>query len=301
MTLRQLYLPIVFLLMIPLPVSAVTVPPIVSPQWLIKNLGQKNLKIIEVSDYAAHAFGGNVPGSVHTTKSDWRYIADDGALVHFAPKKLQKIIRGLGINNGDGVVIYYKGQNTDEILGAFYLSWLFHLLGNTNVGILDEGWHGWLKARGPVGDSLQVTKTGNFEARPLPALELSTTELDQIRKNYLLVDGRPATHFAGTDKFPANPKYGRIPGSVNQPWQDYIRKDAKGMFYAETPKIPPLLKRLKINRDRPILLTCFGGTGSAFNYVIFYAAGFKNLRVDDAGLRRWNKRNLALENPSTQK
>ncbi len=301
MTIRQLVLPILFLLLIPLPVSAVSVPPIVSPQWLVKQLGQPGLRIIEISDFAAHGFGGNIPGSVHATKSDWRYVADDGALVHFAPQKLQKIIRGLGVNNGDGVVIYYKGQNTDEILGAFYLGWLFHLLGYTNVGILDEGWHGWLKARGPVGDSLSASKTGNFEARPLPALEISTTELNQIRKYYLLVDGRPATHFAGKDKFPSNPKYGRIPGSVSQPWQDYMRKNAKGMWYAKAPKIPPLLKRLNINRDRPILLTCFGGTGSAFNYIMFYAAGFKNLRVDDAGLRRWNKRDLALENPGAKK
>lgn len=301
MTVKQLIFPFAFLFLIPLPVSAVSVPPIVSPQWLIKNLGQPDLRIIEISDFAAHSFGGNVPGSVHATKSDWRYVADDGALVHFAPQELQKIIRGLGVNEGDGVVIYYKGQNSDEILGAFYLTWLFHFLGHTNVGILDEGWHGWLKAGGPISETLQKTRTGNFVARPLLALELSTTELDQIRGHYLLVDGRPATHFAGKDKFPANPKYGHIPGSVNQPWQDYMRKNAKGTWYAKAPKIPPLLKRLKINRDQPILLTCFGGTGSAFNYVIFYAAGFTNLRLDDAGLRRWNKRNLVLENPNKQK
>jgi len=298
---KQLILPIVFLWTIPLPVSAVSVPPVVSPQWLIKHVGRPDLKIIEISDISSYSFDGHIPGSVYATKSDWRYVADDSALVHFAPRELQKIIRRLGINDGDGVVIYYKGQNIDEVLGAFYLYWLFHLLGHTNVGILDEGWHGWLKARGPVGESLQEIKAGNFVARPLPALELSTTELNRIRGSYLLVDGRPATHFAGVDKFPANPKYGRIPGSVNQPWKDYVHKDATGHLYAKAPKVPPLLKRLKIKPDQPILLTYLGGTGSAFNYAMFYAAGFRNLRVDDAGLRRWNKRNLPLENSSTRR
>jgi len=290
-----------FFWMMPLPVLAVSVPPVVSPQWLIKNLGRPDLKIIEISEQSSYIFSGHIPGSVYSTKSDWRYVADDDALVHFAPRKLQKIIRRLGVNEGDGVVIYYKGQNTDEVLGAFYLYWLFHLLGQTNVGILDEGWHGWLKARGPVSESLPETAAGNFVARPLLALEVSTTELNSIRGSYLLVDGRPATHFAGRDKFPANPKYGRIPGSVNQPWADYVQKTANGHVYAKAPTIPPLLKRLKIKPDQPILLTCFGGTGSAFNYAMFYAAGFKNLRVDDAALRRWNRRNLPLENPAKQK
>ncbi|MFV1996700.1 MAG: sulfurtransferase [Acidiferrobacterales bacterium] len=294
---KKLILPVMFLLMIPTPLLAVSVPAVVSPQWLIKNLEQPGLRIIEISEQSSYIFDGHIPGSVYATKSDWRYVADDKALVHFAPRTLQKIIRRLGVNEGDGVVIYYKGQNTDEILGAFYLYWLFHLLGQTNVGILDEGWHGWLKARGPVGGSLPETATGNFVARPLLALEVSTTELNSIRGSYLLVDGRPATHFMGTDKFPANTKYGRIPGSVNQPWADYIR-EANGHVYAKAPRIPPLLKRLKIKPDQPILLTCFGGTGSAFNYAMFYAAGFRNLRVDDAALRRWNWRNLPLENPA---
>ncbi len=292
---RQLILSIAVFLLIPVSSFAVSVPPAVSPQWLIKHLGRTDLKIIEISDVSSFSFDGHIPGSVYATKSDWRYVADDGALVHFPTRKLQEIIRDLGVNDGDGVVIYYKGNDINEVLGTFYLYWLFHLLGHTNVGILDEGWHGWLEARGPIDESLPVVKPGSFVARPLPALELSTTELNRIRGLYLLVDGRPTTHFAGVDKFQANTRYGRIPGSVSQPWRDYVHKDAKGRLYAKAPKIPPLLKRLRIKQDRPILLTCFGGTGSAFNYAMFYAAGFRNLRVDDAGLRRWNERKLPLE------
>ncbi len=275
---------------------AVSVPASVSAQWLLENIKQPGLAIIEVSDKVDFTFNGHIPGSVVTNKSAWRYEDSDGSLVRFPVDKLADKIRKLGINDNDGVVIYYKGNNTDEILGAVYLYWLFHLLGHTNVGLLDEGWHGWLAVAGSVEENSRTAQTGNFVARPVLALEIGTDELNNIRKHYLLVDGRPATHFKGLTKFAANPRYGRIPGSVNQPWQDYMRKTDDGRWYARAPKIPRLLAQMKIDPDRPILLTCLGGTGSAFNYAMFYAAGFRNLRVDDAALRRWNTRRLPLEN-----
>lgn len=291
----------IILLLISVSSFAVSVPSSVKPQWLVDNLLQPDLAIIEISDEVEFTLNGHIPGSVGSNKSAWRGIDSDGALVRLSIEKLAEKIRKLGINNNDGVVIYYKGNNSDEILGAFYLYWLFHLLGHTNVGVLDEGWYGWSKANGPIEEDSRDIQVGDFVARPLLALEISTDELSKIRKDYMLVDGRPASHFKGLTKFQANTRYGRIPGSVSQPWQDYMRKSTAGRLYAKAPEIPPLLARLKVDHDRPILLTCLGGTGAAFNYAMFYAAGFHNLRLDDAGLRRWNDRLLPLENTDLYK
>jgi len=289
------------LLLIPIKGFAISVPPSVSAQWLVKNLQQSSLAIIEVSNEEEFTFNGHIPGSVFTSKTVWRDLDSDGSIVHLPTEKLAEKIRRLGVNDNDGVVIYYKGGNTDEILGAYYLYWLFHLLGHTNVGVLDEGWVGWLNAKGPVAADAKEVITGDFVARPLLALEISTDELNKIRENYILIDGRPETHFAGLTRFPANPRYGRIPGSLNQPWQDYIRKTDDGRFYAKQPDVPRLLAQLKLDPDTPILLTCLGGTGAAFNYAVFYAAGYRNMRVDDAALRRWNTRRLPLENTDLHK
>lgn len=293
---KYLFVLSIALLLVSFDAAAVTVPPNVSPMWLLENIHKPDLAIIEVSDEGSFTFDGHIPGSTFTRKSDWRYMATDGALVHHPVRRLEEKIRRLGVDDSAGVVIYYKGNNTDEILGAFYLFWLFHLMGHTNVGMLNEGWHGWLGINGPIEEKNEKIKTGNFSARPLLALEISTNELSKIHEYYLLVDGRPESHFKGLTKFQANSRYGRIPGSVNQPWQDYMRKDADGRWYAKAPELPRFLKRMKIDPLRPILLTCLGGTGAAFNYAMFYMAGFHNLRVHDAGLRRWNLRHLPLEN-----
>ena len=284
-----------FLFLFSFHASALSVPVIVKSQWLKQHLGEKNLSIIEFSDSVDFTFNGHIPGSVGTNKSDWRFEDKDGSLVHYPVDVLVKKLRQLGINQGDAVVIYYKGNNTDEVLGAVYLFWLFHYLGHTNVGVLDEGWFGWKRSGGQTESREVNIKPGNFTARPLKALEIETLELNKIRKNYLLVDGRPSTHFQGLTKFDANPRYGRIPGAVSQPWQDYMRKDEKtGLVYAKAPKIPALLAAKRIDPDTPILLTCLGGTGSAFNYLMFYQAGYHNLRVHDAAMRRWNNLRLPL-------
>ena len=277
-----------------LPAAAITVAPVVSPDWLKGHLGAPGLAIIEVSEIATFEFDGHIPGAVYTNKSEWRYQAADTSLVHHDADKLQQMIRALGVNQGDGVLVYYRGSEVNEALGAFYLVWLFNYLGHTNVGILDQGWSGWLRAEGMIEEDAPTPEPGNFTARPLGALELSIKELQQIREFYPVIDGRPPTHFTGQDKFPANPAYGRIEGSLSQPWQNYLHRDDDGLIYMQAPIIPPLLKARGYAKDQPLLLTCLGGTGAAVNYVMFYNAGFHNLRLDDAGLRSWNEQRLPL-------
>ena len=272
-----------------------TVGSTVPIKWLEKNLKSPNLKIIEMSDASSFIFNGHIPKSVFTNKSDWRYQAKDGSLVHFSVKILEKKIRDLGINDEDGVVIYYKGNNLNEILGAHYLFWLFHYLGHTNVGILNTGWHGWLKAKAPISHDEEKIKQGNFKAKPIKALEISTNELYAIHSAYNVIDARPHNYFLGLGKFPSNTRYGRIANSISQPWSDFLITDKNGLIYIDTSKSVPLLKAKILTKNQPILLTCFGGTGAAMDYFMFYTNGYQNLRVHDEGLRRWNSQNYPLD------
>ncbi len=117
---------VVSLLLVSFSSVATIVSPVVSPDWLIKNLNQPDLAIIEVSDKVEFSFNGHIPGSVVTNKSAWRFVDTDGSLVRLPIDVLEDNIRKLGINH-------------------------------------------------------------------------------------------PASHFKGLTRFHANPRYGRIPGSFNQP------------------------------------------------------------------------------------
>ncbi len=278
----------------PFPLLADAMTPVVSNQWLEKHLGEKNLSVIEVSNEASFEFSGHIPGAVFTEKSFWRREEADGALVRLPDDILEKKIRELGVNTGDRVVLYYKGDNLNDVLGAYYLFWLFNYLGQANVAMLDRGWSGWLADKGPIENKSNTVKPGTFVARPLPALAISTDELFAISDKYTVIDGRPAAYFAGQGKFPSNTRYGRVPGSINQPWADYLGKDKDGRIYINATMTPDLLKKGMISKNEPLLLTCFGGTGAAITYVVFYNQGYRNMRFHDAGLRRWNARLLPL-------
>jgi thiosulfate/3-mercaptopyruvate sulfurtransferase len=273
---------------------ALSVDGSVSAKWLEKNLNKPGLKIIEMSDASSFTFKGHIPRAVYTNKSDWRYQAQDGSLVHLSVKSLEIKMQDLGVNDNDAVVIYYKGDNLNEILGAHYLFWLFHYLGHTNVSILDMGWHGWLKAKAPILHDEPKIKKGNFKARPIKALEISTNELYAIHNAYNVVDARPHNYFLGLGKFPSNTRYGRIANSISQQWSDFLITDKNGLIYIDTSKKVPLLKAKVLTKNQPILLTCFGGTGASIDYFMFYINGYKNLRVHDEGLRRWNSQNYPL-------
>ena len=291
---KKIYRFIILFSLSALSTFALTVDTVVSVKWLENNLNNPHLKIIEMSDNSSFSFKGHIPGAVFTNKSDWRYQAQDGTLVHFSPKILENKMQNLGINSEDGVVIYYKGDNLNEMLGAHYLFWLFHYLGHTNVGILNTGWHGWLKAKAPISEDDIKIKKGNFKAKPIKALEISTNELYAIRNAYNVVDARPHSYFIGLGKFPSNTRYGRIANSISQPWADFLLKDKDGLFYIDVTKGVPLLKSKILTKEQPILITCFGGTGAAIDYFMFYASGYQNLRVHDEGLRRWNSQHYPL-------
>ncbi len=286
---------VLFVSMVPFPLLADAMAPVVTNQWLAGHLGEKGLSVIEMSNEASFEFDGHIPGAVFTEKSFWRQKDADGALVRLPDDVLERRIRELGVNEGDRVVIYYKGDNLNEVLGAYYLYWLFHYLGHTNVAMLERGWSGWLAAGAPVTTNSINAKPGTFVARPLPSLAITTDELYAIHGNYSVIDGRPAANFAGRAKFPSNTRYGRIPGSINQPWEDYLGKDKNGRIFIDAAMTPPLLEKGMISKNEPLLLTCFGGTGAAITYTLFYNQGYRNMRFHDAGLRRWNTRFLPLE------
>lgn len=267
----------------------------VSVKWLKKHLNDPGLKIIEMSDNSSYAFNGHIPRAVYTNKSDWRYQAYDGTLVHFNSRILEKKIQKLGINDNDAVVIYYKGNNLNEILGSHYLFWLFHYLGHTNVGMLDTGWHGWLKSKGKISENDTKINIGNFRARPLKSLEITTNELYAIHNSYNVIDARPHEYFLGLGKFPSNTRFGHIRGSISQPWGDYLTTDKKGLLYIDISKKVPILKAKIFTKEQPLLITCFGGTGAAIDYFMFYVNGYQNIRLHDEGIRRWNSLGYPLE------
>ena len=274
-----------------------SMPKLVSPEWLKENLGDPDLVILEFSDSQSYLVEGHIPGARLTEKEDWRIMDEKtGALVKKPIREYELMLSRWGISNDSKVVIYYKGNNVNEILGAVYAYWIFHLLGHEKVVILDGGWVAWTKKGFPVAHEDPHVKPGNFKARYNPEKEIDWRYLKENIGKKPILDGRPITHYFGIKKFPAAKKYGHVPCSVVLPWEWFVKRDEEtGKLYIEFPDyVDEFLRNQGIGKEDEVLLFCFGGTGSAFLYMIMDIHGYKGMRVYDASKREWEVLNLPL-------
>ncbi len=270
-------------------------PVFVDSDWLSKSLGRPGVKVVEISDDVSYEFDGHIPGAVLASKEYWRKQDDDGVRTHLPIDELQDRVRALGLDDGDHVILYYKGNTVNEVQGTFYAYWIFNLLGHDAVSILDGGWHAWMAAAGESDNTQVDPEPGDFTARHRPELEMGVDDLHALYRDHPVVDGRPPAYWLGLDKYDANIKLGRIPGSLSQPWESFLKQDADGLTYADANQPIGLLQQHPLDKKQLVLLTCFGAGGASINYAYFKAAGFERLRLDDEGYKRWNLRNYPLE------
>jgi len=274
-----------------------SMPKLVSPQWLKDHLNDKDLVILEFSDSQSYLVEGHIPGAVLTEKEDWRVMDEkSGALVKKPLKEYEKLFRKWGINNNSKVVLYYKGNKMNEILGTVYAYWMFHLLGHDKVALLDGGWLGWTEKGFPVSYDEPEVKKGNFVVRYRKDKEIDAQYVLKNIGKKPIIDGRPVGNYFGISKFPAAKKYGHIPCSVPFPWEWWVHRDeATGKLFIKVPEyVEDFLRNQGIKKDDEVLLFCFGGTGAAFVYMMMDFYGYTGMRVYDASKREWEHLNYPL-------
>ena len=287
----------ILILMLLFSAVSFSLPKLLKPEELKKHLGRQDLVLIEFSDTQSYMVEGHIPGAVLTEKEEWRVMDEkNGALVHRDTAYYEDKFRKWGISKDTHVVIYYKGNQTNEILGAVYAYWVFHLLGHKKVSILDGGWNAWIKKKLPIDYDEPAPKEGNFKANYDPYLEIDWKYLrDNIGKKPI-IDGRPVEHYFGISKFPAAKKFGHVPCSVPFSWHWWVKKDdSTGKLYVEFPEYAKdFFENEGIKKKDEVLLFCFGGTGAAFVYMVMDILGYEGMRVYDASKREWEYLNLPL-------
>ncbi len=274
-----------------------SVPKLISPGELNKLLGKPDIVVLEFSDTQSYMIEGHIPTALLTEKEEWRVMEErSGALVHRSVEYYERKFREWGISNSSHVIIYYKGNQMNEILGAVYAYWIFHLLGHDRVSILDGGWKAWIEGKHTIDYEDSTPRRGTFKARYNENLKIDWKYLKENIGKKPIIDGRPVSHYFGTTKFPAAKKYGHVPCSVPLPWEWWVKRDENtGKLYIEFPNyVSEFLKNQGIGKRDEVLLFCFGGTGAAFVYMVMDILGYEGMRVYDASKREWEHLNLPL-------
>lgn len=128
------------------------------------------------------------------------------------PGSLQGVLRRIGINEGDRVVVYDGGDH----MAAARTWWTLRWAGLAEVRVLDGGFPAWLAAGLPTSTAVPVRAVGDVTVRPAGMPVLDAAGAAAFAAENRLVDVRTPERYRGESE-PVDPVAGRIPGAVNLP------------------------------------------------------------------------------------
>jgi thiosulfate/3-mercaptopyruvate sulfurtransferase len=242
--------------------------PLVTGEWLEKNLSDPKLRIVEVSVEPGLFERGHIPGAQNVV---WTTDLVDTVRRDIAtPEKFQELTRKLGIEKDSPVVLYGDNNNWFAAWGA----WIFKSYGFENVKLLDGGRKKWEADKRPLDTRVAaVTPSKVTVAAADSKLRARLTDVnDAVAKktNATIVDIRSPDEFSGKIFAPPGSqelavRAGHVPGAINVPWVRAVKDDG-------TIKSADELKKLYadagIDGSKPIIVYCRIGERSSHTWFV---------------------------------
>jgi thiosulfate/3-mercaptopyruvate sulfurtransferase len=269
--------------------------PLVTPAWLNEHLSSPDLRVIDATwfmpndprDAKALYAERRIPGAVFF---DIDEIADTSVdLPHMlpSPEKFAARMKKLGIGDGARIVVY----DNHGLMSAARVWWTFRVFGHEDVAVLDGGFPAWERAgyeieTGPPAPRMER----HFTVRMRSDLVRSLSDVQRAIEGGRtpILDARAAPRFRGEAPEPrAGVKSGRMPGSLNVPFQALLNADS-------TMKSPEELKQLfsdaAVDAKTAPICSCGSGITAAVIALALARTGRWDASVYDGSWAEWGGR-----------
>jgi thiosulfate/3-mercaptopyruvate sulfurtransferase len=264
---------------------------LVSTDWLAKHLKDPDMRILDASwylpdagrDARAEYEAAHIPGARFFDIDD---ISDNRSdLPHMAPpvEKFMSRMRAMGVGDGHQVVIY----DGDGMLSAPRVWWLFRLMGQENVAVLDGGLPKWVAEGHPTEDMPPIARDRHMTVRFQNQLVRDVTQVAQASKlrDPQILDARAAARFRGEAPEPREGlRAGHIPGSRNLPFGTLLNEDKTMKEGAE---LRAAFEAAGIDLDRPVITTCGSGVTAAILALALERLGHHEWSLYDGSWAEW--------------
>ena len=267
--------------------------PIVSAEWLARNLGAPDLAVIDASWYlpamgrdgAAEYSAGHIPGAVFF---DIDGVADHSTtLPHMLPDAatFAAVVGSMGVGDATRVVVY----DGHGLFSSPRLWWMFRVFGHSSVAALDGGLPAWTTRGGALESALPSPIPRNFTARFDASL---VADLDDVRAMLAngtadVFDARPAARFHGLAPEPRpGLKSGHMPGSHSLPASEMLT-DGRLKSPAE---IVAAFEAAGAKWRHPVVTSCGSGVSAAILTLALERAGKASGRLYDGSWSEWGAR-----------
>ncbi len=264
---------------------------LVSTEWLAAHLKDPDLRILDGSwylpqqqrDAKAEYDAGHIPGARFFDIDD---ISDHRSdLPHMAPpvEKFMSRLRAMGVGDGHQVVVY----DGAGLMSAARVWWLFRLMGQDNIAVLDGGMPKWQAEGRDLEDLPPVIRDRHMTVRVQNHLVRDVTQVSAAAKlaDHEIIDARSADRFAGTGSEPREGlRSGHIPGSRNVPFGMLLNKNG-------TMKSPEdcraVFEAAGVDLSKPAITSCGSGVTAAILSLALERLGKKDHSLYDGSWAEW--------------
>ena len=240
---------------------------LVSTQWLAAHLKDPDLRVLDASWYLpgskrdpfAEYQAAHIPGARFFDLDDVSDHRSD--LPHMVPpvEKFMSRMRAIGVGDGHQIVVY----DGSGLFSAPRVWWLFKLMGQMDIAVLDGGFPKWQAEGHPVEDLPPILRDRHMMVRRQNQMVKDVTQVSAASKlgESEIVDARSPGRFYGKDPEPRpGLRAGHIPGSKNVFYKDLLKAD-------DTMKSPDEMRHVfveaGVDLDKPVITSCGSGVTAA--------------------------------------
>jgi len=264
---------------------------LVSTDWLSAHLRNSDLRVLDGSWY--------LPDMQRNGREEYNKAHIPGArffdideisnnrseLPHMVPpvEKFMSKMREMGIGDGHQVVVY----DGTGLFSAARIWWLFQLMGQRDIAVLDGGLPKWLAEGYPVDDIPPIIRDRHMTIRRQNQMVRDVTQVSAAAKlgDHEIIDARSAARFAGVGVEPRSGlRLGHIPGSKNVCYRDVL--DAGDLM-----KPPEVLREIFFDAgadlSKPVITSCGSGVTAAILNLALQRIGKTNHALYDGSWSEW--------------
>ena len=266
---------------------------LVSTDWLAAHLKDPDLRILDASwflpgsdrDPKAEYAAAHIPGARYFDIDD---VSDNRSeLPHMVPpvEKFMSRLRAMGVGDGHQVVVY----DSQGLFSAARVWWLFKLMGQTDIAVLDGGLPKWQAEGRETEDLPPVIRDRHMTVRRQNQMVKDVTQVSAAAKlqDTEILDARAPARFRGEVPEPRpGLRAGHIPGSRNVPYTTLLNDDG-------TLKAPDELRAVfeaaGVDLGKPAITSCGSGVTAAILNLALTVIGKDDHSLYDGSWSEWGQ------------
>ncbi|EIE50203.1 3-mercaptopyruvate sulfurtransferase [Salipiger aestuarii] len=266
---------------------------LVSTDWLAAHLRDPDLRILDATwhmpgsgrDPRREYDAAHIPGARFFDIDDVSDARSD--LPHMVPpvEKFMSRMRALGVGDGHQIVVY----DSYGLFSAARVWWLFKLMGQDDIAVLDGGLPKWQAEGRTIEDMPPVIRDRHMTVRRQNQMVRDVTQVSAASKlkDTEIIDSRAPDRFRGEVAEPRpGLRAGHIPGARNVPFKAVLNDDGTMKSPAD---LRATFEAAGVDLKKPAITSCGSGVTAAILNLALTRTGKSDHSLYDGSWTEWGQ------------